>query len=778
MLQMLLIIVCVCACVSLFFWEAYSAVTNYMNSFSPSTVSYTKVIYFRLQMGWGLQGTHTVHQVLVIIILLRLTGTLLLSHLSSTWLFRVSTMPFGSIREKKMICPHCSIPYYNYNILYIMYSSLTSWYGGCSYSGCLFFLSDSNLFKKGIKYKKFTIRNQLFVKNKHILKRQFGLLSAIKQPKMAKLDSSKIQNYDSYVENCSQHNYDCIRVSMLILEKTLQKRPFSVNCGSLSAIKQPKKVKLNSSKIQNYYSYVCKHVNFGKNTPKKAIFGKLWLSKIMIHMWGILFHILNFDCSSVRIEITLSKIVKFNFITMAILGLFLPKLTWLHCCNQNYKCGKGFSTYAPGPINDHQMTTSEILVKMAFLGSKLLQRPVNSQNYNGVLKSLNKFESDRKKTQPLYEQWLHDATSITIQHGLHSFDLDYSTCYSCCLQQWIKGTAYVQFLCCTKPETTGFIRMGTMQRLTKPASFPQHGPIQQIFAQHSNQELSTPLHCAQVINKSILWIRSQHNSNITKKKKSLLNVYESSHTFEGNKLKFIPFSGVSIIIHTHDSPWEFETYHKIVGILAVDYQALSLSQLNRNIQTAYWLSRSNSAFQPALDSFPSSVPLTSLPAILTIPTYLALCFKKILLLPNLTQQLQILINLVRKEDISSSGFLSCTVINSIFISLSTSCLTLIVSLSMLHVSFLLSFNFLSPFLLNLCNHPPTPNMKCMDLGFTDPFPQEIINFNQKEDSKYAISPPLKEVSIANWGMYKGSEATDNPPVGETPGKSWRGVTRS
>ncbi|KNZ49042.1 hypothetical protein VP01_5245g1 [Puccinia sorghi] len=28
--------------------------------------------------------------------------------------------------------------------------------------------------------------------------------------------------------------------------------------------------------------------------------------------------------------------------------------------------------------------------------------------------------------------------------------------------------------------------------------------------------------------------------------------------------------------------------------------------------------------------------------------------------------------------------------------------------------------------------------------------------------------------IANWGMYKGAEAEDNPPVGETPGKSWRG----
>ncbi|KNZ56922.1 hypothetical protein VP01_2286g4 [Puccinia sorghi] len=31
-------------------------------------------------------------------------------------------------------------------------------------------------------------------------------------------------------------------------------------------------------KIHNYDSYQCKHANFGKNTPKKAIFGKLWLS--------------------------------------------------------------------------------------------------------------------------------------------------------------------------------------------------------------------------------------------------------------------------------------------------------------------------------------------------------------------------------------------------------------------------------------------------------------------------------------------------------------------
>ncbi|KNZ56941.1 hypothetical protein VP01_2281g3 [Puccinia sorghi] len=48
-----------------------------------------------------------------------------------------------------------------------------------------------------------------------------------------------------------------------------------------------------------------------------------------------------------------------------------------------------------------------------------------------------------------------------------------------------------------------------------------------------------------------------------------------------------------------------------------------------------------------------------------------------------------------------------------------------------------------------------------------------------------IRPPRKlwnilnfhnvKIHFANWGMYKGVEAEDNPPVGETPGESWRGL---
>ena len=109
---------------------------------------------------------------------------------------------------------------------------------------------------------------------------------------MVQLIDSNIQNYNSYVENLFQdlelwfQHFKGVHVG-----KNGTERPFLENCGSLSAIKQPKMVQLIRSKIQNYNLYVgnifqdleflFQHFNCvccennGTNWP---FLGKLWLA--------------------------------------------------------------------------------------------------------------------------------------------------------------------------------------------------------------------------------------------------------------------------------------------------------------------------------------------------------------------------------------------------------------------------------------------------------------------------------------------------------------------
>ena len=79
-----------------------------------------------------------------------------------------------------------------------------------------------------------------------------GLLSAIKQPKMVQLISSQIQNYNSYVENLFQYlEFLLQHFEGVQFGKNGTKRPFLENCGLVSAIKQPKMFQLIGSKIKN-----------------------------------------------------------------------------------------------------------------------------------------------------------------------------------------------------------------------------------------------------------------------------------------------------------------------------------------------------------------------------------------------------------------------------------------------------------------------------------------------------------------------------------------------
>ena len=118
-----------------------------------------------------------------------------------------------------------------------------------------------------------------------------GSLSAMKQPKMVQLIRSKIQNEYLKMEKHFKHPFlwlkECNSVNF---GKNNTKRPFLVNFGSLSAIKQPKMVQLIRSKIQNEYLKMEKHfkhpllwlqqcnsVNLGKNNTKRPFlvnFGK------------------------------------------------------------------------------------------------------------------------------------------------------------------------------------------------------------------------------------------------------------------------------------------------------------------------------------------------------------------------------------------------------------------------------------------------------------------------------------------------------------------------
>ena len=111
----------------------------------------------------------------------------------------------------------------------------------------------------------------------------FGLLSAIKQPKMVQLIRSKFQNYNLYVGNIFQdleflfQHFNCVHC-----ERNDTNRPFLETCGWLSAIRQQKMVQFIISKIQNYNFYLgnsfkhpefwfqhFKGVHFGKNDTKR-----------------------------------------------------------------------------------------------------------------------------------------------------------------------------------------------------------------------------------------------------------------------------------------------------------------------------------------------------------------------------------------------------------------------------------------------------------------------------------------------------------------------------
>ena len=98
-----------------------------------------------------------------------------------------------------------------------------------------------------------------------------GLLSAIKQPGMVQLIRSNIQNQSFYVENFSQDpDFLFQHFKGVHFVKNDTKRPFMVNCGLLNAIKQPKILQLIRSKT---------------------------------YVWKISFNIQNFDSSSVRVLI-------------------------------------------------------------------------------------------------------------------------------------------------------------------------------------------------------------------------------------------------------------------------------------------------------------------------------------------------------------------------------------------------------------------------------------------------------------------------------------------
>ena len=111
-----------------------------------------------------------------------------------------------------------------------------------------------------------------------------GLLSAIRPPKIDELIGSKIYNYNWHVENIFKDlEFWFQHLKGVHFGKNDTKRPFLENCGSLSAIKQPKVVKLMRSKIQNWNLFLgnifqdlefwfqqLMGVHFGKNGTKKA----------------------------------------------------------------------------------------------------------------------------------------------------------------------------------------------------------------------------------------------------------------------------------------------------------------------------------------------------------------------------------------------------------------------------------------------------------------------------------------------------------------------------
>ena len=80
-----------------------------------------------------------------------------------------------------------------------------------------------------------------------------GLLTAIRQPQMVQSIRSTIQIEFLCMRNIIQdlefwfQYFNCVH-----FEINGAKRPFLANCGSLSAIKQPKMVQLISYKIKNY----------------------------------------------------------------------------------------------------------------------------------------------------------------------------------------------------------------------------------------------------------------------------------------------------------------------------------------------------------------------------------------------------------------------------------------------------------------------------------------------------------------------------------------------
>ena len=68
---------------------------------------------------------------------------------------------------------------------------------------------------------------------------------------------SKIQNYNLYVGNIFQYLEFCLHhFKGVHFGKNGTERTFLENCGLLSAIKQPKMVQIISSKIENDNSHV------------------------------------------------------------------------------------------------------------------------------------------------------------------------------------------------------------------------------------------------------------------------------------------------------------------------------------------------------------------------------------------------------------------------------------------------------------------------------------------------------------------------------------------
>ena len=119
-----------------------------------------------------------------------------------------------------------------------------------------------------------------------------GLLSAMKQPKMVQLIRSKIQNEYLKIEKHFKHPLLWLKQCKSVnFGKNNTKRPFLVSFGSLSAIKQPKMVQLIRSKNQNenlYLGNIFQYLEFWLHHFKGVNFGKNGTERPFLENCGLL----------------------------------------------------------------------------------------------------------------------------------------------------------------------------------------------------------------------------------------------------------------------------------------------------------------------------------------------------------------------------------------------------------------------------------------------------------------------------------------------------------